>query len=172
MICRPMFDALKNDAFLWTDSQQQAFLEIKQKMTTAPVLAMPNFAAPFVLEADASGLGIGAVLMQNGQPISFMSKAIGSKAAAYSTYDKEALAIIEALKKWRHYFAASSVIIRTDQQNLKYIQEQKLTEGVQHKLLIKLLGYNYTIEYKRGRENRVVDALSRVKYRLQAHFLS
>lgn len=170
IICRPMFDALKKDAFLWTDSQEQAFQTIKNKMMAAPVLAMPNFSAPFVLEADASGQGIGAVLMQNGQPISFMSKAIGPKAAAYSTYDKEALAIIEALKKWRHYFAASSVIIRTDQQSLKYIQEQKLTEGVQHKLLIKLLGYNYTVEYKKGRENRVADALSRVKYNLMAMF--
>lgn len=63
-----------------------------------------------------------------------------------STYDKEAMAIIEALKHWKHYFAASSLIIRTDQQSLKYIQEQKLIEGVQHKLLIKLLAYNFKVE--------------------------
>jgi hypothetical protein len=56
------------------------------------------------LETDASGYGIGAVLMQQRRPISFMSQTIGSKAAALSTYDKEALAIIEALKKWKHYF--------------------------------------------------------------------
>jgi hypothetical protein len=90
-----------------------------------------------------------------------MSKAIGPKAAALSTYDKEALAIIEALKKWKHYFAGSSMIIRTDQQSLNYIHEQKLTEGVQHKLLVKLLGYDHKIEYKKGRENKAADALSR-----------
>ncbi|WVZ83700.1 LOW QUALITY PROTEIN: hypothetical protein U9M48_030821 [Paspalum notatum var. saurae] len=68
---------------------------------------------------------------------------------------------IYALKKWKHYFASSSLIIRTDQQSLKYIQEQRLVEGIQHKLLIKLLGYNYTIEYKKGKENKAADALSR-----------
>jgi hypothetical protein len=171
-ICRPLFDSLKKDAFTWTDLQEEAFNTLKTKMTTAPVLAMPNFGQPFVLEADASGHSIGAVLMQKGRPISFFSKAIGPKAAALSTYDKEALAIIESLKKWKHYFAATSLIIRTDQQSLKIIQEQKLTEGVQHKLLIKLLGYNYTVEYKKGKENTVADALSRVKYHLSALFSS
>lgn len=57
--------------------------------------------------------------------------------------------------------AGSSLIIRTDQQSLRFLQDQKLTEGVQHKLLIKLLGYDYKIEYKRGRENKAADALSR-----------
>lgn len=96
-------------------------------MTSAPVLALPDFSLPFVLEVDASGYGIGAALMQKGQPIAYLSKALGPKAAGWSTYDKEALAIIEALKKWKHYFASSSLIIRTDQQSLKYIQVQKLT---------------------------------------------
>jgi hypothetical protein len=139
-------------------------------MTQAPVLALPDFTQPFTLEADASGYGIGAVLMQRGKPLSFFSKSIDPKAAALSTYDKEAMAIIEALKKWKHYFAASSLIIKTNQQSLKYIQEQKLTEGIQHKLLIKLLGYNYNVDYKKGKENRVADALSRVKLQLQALF--
>ena len=133
---------------------------------------MPDFTQPFVLETDASGYGIGAVLMQQGKPISYLSKTIGTKAAALSTYDKEALTIIEALKKWKHYFAASSVVIRTDQQSLKHIQEQKINEGVQHKLLIKLLGFKYTVEYKKGRENRVADALSRVKHHLKQIFTS
>jgi ribonuclease HI len=78
-----------------------------------------------------------------------------------STYEKEAMAILEALKKWKHYFASTSVIIRTDQQSLKYIQDQRLVEGIQHELLVKLLGFNYKVEYKKGRENKVVDALSR-----------
>jgi hypothetical protein len=140
LICEPLFEALKKNGFIWEDRQQQAFLQLKQIMTQAPVLALPNYREPFVLEADACGYGIGAVLMQNSKPIAFMSQAIGPKAAALSTYDKEALAIIEAIKKWKHYFAGSSLIIRTDQQSLRFIQDQKLTEGVQHKLLVKLLG--------------------------------
>lgn len=113
-----------------------------------------------MLEADASGNDIGAVLMQNGKPISFMSRTLGIKASAMSTYEKEALAILEALKKWKHYVSSSSLIIRTDQQSLKYIQEQRLVEGIQHKLLVKLLGYNYKVEYKKGIDNTAADALS------------
>uniref|UniRef100_A0A0A9HJE1 Reverse transcriptase/retrotransposon-derived protein RNase H-like domain-containing protein n=1 Tax=Arundo donax TaxID=35708 RepID=A0A0A9HJE1_ARUDO len=161
IICKPLYEALKKKGFCWTASQEQAFADLKQIMTQAPVLALPNFDEPFILETDASGLGIGTVLMQGGRPISFMSKAIGPKAAAYSIYDKEALAILESLKRWKHYLLSSSVIIRTDQQSLKYIAEQRLTEGIQHKLLIKLLGFQYRIEYRKGKENRAVDALSR-----------
>lgn len=171
-VCKPVFNALKKDSFSWTVEQQLAFDKVKQLKTIAPVLALPNFSQPFVLETDASGYGLGAVLMQNGKPLSFMSKAIGSKAAALSTYDKEALAIIEALNKWKHYFAASSLIIKTDQESLKYINEQRLTEGVQHKLLIKLLGYNFMVEYKRGKENRTADALCRATHAIMARFSS
>ena len=135
-------------------------------MTNPRVLALPNFSLPFTLEADASDFGIGAVLMQQGKPISFLSKEIGPKSAGLSTYDKEAMAILEALKKWKHYFSASSLVIKTDQQILKYIQDQKLTEGIQHKLLIKLLGYNYVMEYKKGAENKLADALSHVKHKI------
>lgn len=77
---------------------------------------------------------------------------------------KEALAILEALKKWKHYFASSSIIIRTDQQSLKYIQDQRLIEGIQRKLLIKLLSFNYKVEYKKGRENKAADSLSRATH--------
>jgi hypothetical protein len=131
-----MFDALKKNAFVWEQKQHAAFDKLKSIMTTTPVLALPDYKQPFILEVDTCGYGVGGVLMQGHKPIAFMSKAIGPKAAALSTYDKEALAIIEALKKWKHYFAGSSMIIRTDQQSLKYIHEQKLTEGVHHKLLV------------------------------------
>jgi hypothetical protein len=114
LICRPLFDCLKKDSFSWTPLQDKAFTQLKSTMMTSPVLAMPDFTLPFTLEADASGHGLGAVLMQKGKPISFMSKSIGPKAAALSTYDKEALAIIEAIKKWKHYFASSSLVIKTD----------------------------------------------------------
>src|SRR4051812_17191744 len=100
-------------------------------MTIAHVLTLPDFSQPFILETDACGYGIGAVLMQRGQPISFLSKALSPKSPSRSTYDKETIAIIEALKKCKHYFDASSLIIRTDQESLKYIHEQKITQGIQ-----------------------------------------
>lgn len=94
-----MFNALKKNAFQWGEEQQQAFLKIKQALTNAPVLALPDFTQPFVLEIDASGHGLGAALMQKGRSISFMSKAIGPKSTAMPTNDKEALTILEAIKK-------------------------------------------------------------------------
>jgi hypothetical protein len=109
---------------------KNAFNKVKQIMTTPPILALPKFSQPFVLEADASGFGIGAVLMQNGKPISYFSKTLGPRAFAASTYEKEAMTILEALKRWKHYFASTHVIIRTDQQSLKYIQDQRLVEGI------------------------------------------
>lgn len=76
-------------------------------MTSPPVLALPDFTQPFVLEADASGTGRPiSFLMQNGCPISFLRKTLGPKAAACSTYEKEAMAILEAVKKWKHYLQA------------------------------------------------------------------
>lgn len=85
IICKPLFNALKKNSFFWTADQHEAFEKLKKIMTTTPVLALPNFSKPFILEADASGTGIGAVLMQEGRPISYLSKAIGPKTTTLST---------------------------------------------------------------------------------------
>jgi hypothetical protein len=161
LICRPLQDLLKKDSFKWTDSQSVAFEQLKTSLIAAPVMALPDFHLPFTLETDASGRGFGAVLMQQGRPIAYFSKTLGSKASALSTYDKEALAILESLKRWRHYFLGTELMIKTYQQSLKYLTEQKVAEGIQHKLLLKLLEFNYTIDYKKGKENKAADALSR-----------
>jgi hypothetical protein len=99
--------------------------------------------------------------MQKGKPLAFFSKSLGPKNSAQSIYEKEAMAILEALKKWRHYFLGNKLIIKTDQSSLKYLASQKLLEGIQHKLMLKLLEFDYVIEYKKGIENKVADALSR-----------
>lgn len=108
------FEAPKKNAFMWGTTQNATFLKLKEVMTKAPVLALPDHGQPFILEADASGYGLGAVLMEQNKPIAFMSKALGPKATTLSTYDKEALAIIEALKKWKHFFVGSTLMIMTD----------------------------------------------------------
>jgi hypothetical protein len=129
-ICRPLFDSLKKGEFKWDQKQVDAFEDIKMALCSAPALALPDFSKLFTLEADASDKSIGAVLMQEGKPIAFLSKSLGPKAAGLSTYDKEALALIEALKKWKHYISEVPLILRTDQQSLKYNGEQKLIQGV------------------------------------------
>jgi hypothetical protein len=160
-ICRPLHDLLKKDSFNWQQHHTIAFNTLKEKMPSTPVLALPNFAEPFTIETDPSGTGIGAVLMQHGRPLAFFSQALGPKATAQSTYHKEAPAILQALKRWRHYFLGGQLIIKTDQQSLKYMMTQRLSEGIQHKLLMKLLEFNYSIEYKKDKENKVADTLSR-----------
>lgn len=78
-----------------------------------------------------------------------------------STYEKEALTIIEALKRWRHYFLGNDLIIRTDHKSLQFMTDQKLANSIQHKLMLKLLEFNFQLEYKKGKDNLVADALSR-----------
>jgi hypothetical protein len=149
IICRPLHDRLKKDAFHWGAAQPQAFDALKVSLITAHVLRLPDFTLPFILETYASRSGVGAVLMQDGRPTAFHSQALEQKAPAHSIYHKEALAILQALKKWRHYILGNHLIIRTDQQILKFMMTQWLTEGIQHKLLMKLLEFNHSIEYKK-----------------------
>jgi hypothetical protein len=119
-------------------------------MSTPHVLALPDFTQPFFLETYASGNGLGAVLMQKGQPLAFFSKTLGMKAQAQSIYEKEAMEILEALRKWRHYLLGNKLIIRIDQKSLKFLTSERLLEGVQHKLMLNMLEFDYTIEYKKG----------------------
>jgi hypothetical protein len=92
-----------------------AFKRIKEALCSARVRALPDFNKPFVLEANASDKRIGVVLMQEGRPIAFLGKSLGTKSAEMSTYEKAAMAIIEALKKWKHYLSEANLILRTDQ---------------------------------------------------------
>lgn len=167
IIARPLHDMLKQGNFQWTSVQDLAFQKLKQAMISAPVLALPDFTLPFTLETDASGQGLGAVLMQQGKPLAYYSLVLCPKNCLLSTYEKEALAIIEALKKWRHYLVGHQLIIKTDHQSLKFMTDQKVTGKIQQKLMLKLLEFDFQIEYKKGKENIVADALSR-KHSLMA----
>ena len=161
LVCKPLTELLRKDSFNWCPQAQTAFEHLKRLMCSAPVLSLPDFKKAFVLETDASGGGIGAVLMQEGHPIAFLSKALSTKNLGLSVYEKELLALVMAVTKWRHYLVGSHFIIRTDHQSLKYLLDQKLNTALQHKWMTKLMGMDYEIQYKRGTENLVADALSR-----------
>lgn len=163
MLSRPLTNLLKRDQFKWSVEADQAFQSLKKAMTTAPVLALPDFNQPFVLETDSSGVGVGAVLMQQGRPIAYLSKTLCAKNQALSVYEREFLAVLMAVQKWKHYLMGHKFYIRTDQQSLRYLLDQRITTPVQHKWITKLLGLDYEIQYKKESENRVADALSRVQ---------
>jgi hypothetical protein len=130
-------------------------------MVQASVLAVPDFDKTFILETDASDLGIGAVLMQDNHPLAYLSKHLCSKNQALSVYEKECLAILMAIDRWRPYLQHKQFIIRTDHKSLLHLTEQRVTSRIQHKAMIKLMDLNYQIQYKKGINNAAADALSR-----------
>ena len=134
---------------------------LKQALASTPVLALPNFTKTFVVETNASGIGIEAVLCQEGHPIAYLSKALSGRNLALSTYDKELLAIVFVVQHWRPYLLGQHFCIITDHQPIKYFLEQRITTPQQQKWLVKLLGYNYSVEYRPGSQNNAFDALSR-----------
>jgi hypothetical protein len=98
IIARSLTQLLKKDAFGWNEEAEDSFLRLKKAMTEAPVLALPDFSQQFIIECDASGLGIGAVLMQSHRPIAYFSQALHGRNLVLSTYDKEMLALVTAVR--------------------------------------------------------------------------
>eukprot|EP00253_Pinus_taeda_P004467 PITA_04467 len=148
-------------AFSWSDTVQQTFDRLKEVMSSCPVLALPDFMQPFVLECDVSGEGIDAVLMRGGHPIAFKSRKLLPHKRLYSIYDKEMLATMHALAKFRQYLVGNRFRVRTDHNNLKFFLEQKQLQGRQQKWISKIQAYDFDIEYVKGKNNVVADALSR-----------
>jgi len=161
VISKPLTELLKKNNFVWHEGALEAFQNLKQALCETSILALPDFTKPFVLETDACDSGIGAVLSQEGRPLAFMSKALGVKDLGLSIYKKEYLAILMAVDKWRHYLEQDQFIIQTDHESLTYLLDQKIHTPIQKKGLTKLLGLNYRIRYKKGKENKAADALSR-----------
>lgn len=162
VIARPLTNLLRKGQFAWGEEAENAFNELKKAMTSTPTLALPDFSAPFIIQTDAFGEGIGAVLSQNGQPIAYMSRSLGVTKKSWSTYAREMLAIVVAIRTWRPYLLGRHFTIQTDQRSLRYLLEQRILTPEQQKWMSKLVGYDYEITYKPGKANAAADALSRV----------
>lgn len=160
-ISKPLTQLLKKGAWGWSSEAEAAFQKLKEAMSSTPVLALPDFQNNFILETDACYSGIGVVLMLEGRPLVYLSKCLANKHLGMSTYEKELMAIIMAVQKWRYYLLGHKFIMKTDREALKHLMEHKLSTMLQHKWLSKLLGYDYTVVYKKGKDNLVADALSR-----------
>jgi hypothetical protein len=147
--------------FVWTDQHEKAFSTLKTALVQAPVLSLSDFSKTFVIETDASDYGIGAVLMQDGHPLAYLSKALRPKSRGLSTYEKEYMTILTAVQHWSPYLQQAEFHILTGHKSLSQLNEQRLHTNWQHKVFSKLLGLQYKVIYKKGVENRVADALSR-----------
>ena len=122
-IVAPLTQLLRKYGFHWSEIAEKALLTLKQAMIQAPVLALPDFAKQFVVEFDASGTRLGAVLMQDGRPIAYYSKALSGRALVHSTYEKELMAIVLSVHQWHNYLLGWRFRIRMDHKSLKYLLE-------------------------------------------------
>ena len=141
---------------------QEAFVRLQQAMMTLPVLALPDFNTPFEVETDSLGYGVGAVLMQNKRPIAFYSHTLAMRDRAKPVYERELMAVVLAVQRWRPYLLGRAFIVKTDQPSLKFLLEQRVIQPQYQKWIAKLLGYSFEVVYKPGFENKAEDTLSRV----------
>uniref|UniRef100_A0A2N9GI96 RNA-directed DNA polymerase n=1 Tax=Fagus sylvatica TaxID=28930 RepID=A0A2N9GI96_FAGSY len=161
-LAAPLTEVIKkNVGFHWGADQENAFATIKERLCSAPVLALPDFNKTFEIECDASGIGIGAVLMQDRRPIAFFSEKLSGASLKYPTYDKELYALVRALETWQHYLWPREFVIHTDHESLKHLKGQGKLNQRHARWLEYIETFPYVIRYKQGKENIVADALSR-----------
>ena len=161
-IAAPLTKLTRKDVkYDWVDACQQSFEELKGRLTSAPVLALPNGRDGFVVYIDASRQGLGCVLMQNDRVIAYASKQLKKHEENYPTHDLELATVVFALKIWRHYLYGVPCRIFTDHKSLQYIFTQKELNLRQRRWLELIKDYDCTIEYHLGKANVVADALSR-----------
>ncbi|WVZ52234.1 hypothetical protein U9M48_003316 [Paspalum notatum var. saurae] len=147
--------------FAWSPKCEEAFGTLKKLLTSAPVLAQPDITKPFDVYCDASGSGLGCVLMQEGRVIAYASCQLRKHEVNYPTHDLELLAVVYALKKWRHYLLGNTCHIYTDHKSLKYIFTQPELNMRQRRWLELIKDYDLEVHYHPGKANVVADALSR-----------
>jgi hypothetical protein len=156
VLAKPLTQLLQKKSFIWTQFAHQAMDGLKKAMSSTPVLAIPNFDKQFTIETDACDRGVGVVLSQGGHPIAFFSKTLSANNKKLSAYEKEFLVVMMTVDKWRSYLSRHK--------SLGHLRDQSLSTKLQRKVMVKLEGLQFTLQYKRGPENKVVDVLSRVGY--------
>ncbi|GKA99560.1 putative reverse transcriptase domain-containing protein [Tanacetum coccineum] len=150
----------KNMKFEWSDKEEAAFQLLKQKLCSAPIVALPEGSENLVVYCDASRKGLGAVLMQRDKFIAYASRQLKIHEKNYTTHDLELGAVVFALKMWRHYLYGTKCIMFTDHKSLQHVQDQKELNMRQRRWLELLNDYDCEIRYHSGKANVVADSLS------------
>jgi len=150
----------KGVAFQWGEPQEKAFKELKKRLCEAPLLVLPDFTKTFEVECDASGIGIGGILMQNGQPVAYFSEKLGGAQLNYSVYDKELYALVRAHETWQHYLWPKEFVIHSDYKALKYLKGQLKLNRRHAKWVEFIETFPYVVKYNKGKENIVAGDLS------------
>ena len=147
--------------FKWTTGADKSFNLLKEKVIKQPILALLDFNNAFEVDCDASGTTIGVVLSQKGRPIAYFSEKLNDAKRKYSIYDQEFYAIVQVLKKWRHYLLPKEFLLYTDHQAFQYLNSQGKLNQRHLKWVEFLQSYTFVLKHRSGKSNRVADALSR-----------
>jgi hypothetical protein len=131
-ITAPLTSLLKKDAFCWSLEALAAFDTLKQALCAAPVLQLPDFAKPFLLDCDASGTGFGAVLHQEEGSIAFFSRPFAQRHLKLAAYERELIRLVQAVRHWRPYLWGRRFTVRTDHYAFKFLLDQRLSTVPQH----------------------------------------
>src|SRR5512142_488739 len=164
-IAKPMTRLLQKDVkYKWSEECEQSFQELKNRLVSAPILILPDPKKGFQVYCDASKLGLGCVLMQDGKVVAYASRQLRPHEKNYPTHDLELAAVVHALKIWRHYLFGTRTEVYTDHKSLKYIFTQLDLNMRQRRWLELIKDYDMSIHYHPGKANVVADALSRKSY--------
>ena len=153
----------KGESFEWNEECEKAFRKLKGCLSNAPVLAFPDFqkeASSFTVQTDASAVGVGAILEQDGKVIAYASRALTKSEKNYSVIQRECLAIVYALKQFRHYLLGRSFLLVTDHAPLQWLSSQKM-EGLLSRWVLAMQEFEFHVQYRKGSLNAAADALSR-----------
>ena len=151
-IAAPLNEVTKKDVpFVWGTAQEEAFTVLKDKLTHAPLLQLPNFNKTFELECDASGIGLGGVLLQDGKPVAYLFEKLSGPSLNYSTYDKELYALVRTLETWQHYLWPKEFVIHSDHESLKHIKSQAKLNRRHAKWVEFIENFPYVIKHKKGK---------------------
>jgi len=148
-------------AFVWDVQCENSFNELKQRLTTTPILILPKSDEPFVVYCDASKLGLSGVLMQDNKVVAYASRQLRIHERNYPTHDLELDAVVVVLKFWRQYLYGSRFEVFSDHKSLMYLFDQKELNMRQQRWLELLKDYDFELNYHLGKANVVADALSR-----------